>query len=127
MQYKLKPEVKKQWVEALRSGEYKQGQAVLCKDDAFCCLGVLCDLAVKAGVIEPPNVQGGGYTIYYEGSAHFPGESVEDWAYQDSYAVAEFSEMWYVDYAGGEAGLSHLNDNVGLSFTELADLIEEHL
>lgn len=34
----------RQWVAALRSGEYKQGHRVLrSKDDKFCCLGVLCD------------------------------------------------------------------------------------
>lgn len=38
------------WVEALESGEYAQGEGWLCADGAFCCLGVACDLAVKAGV-----------------------------------------------------------------------------
>lgn len=34
------------WVEALRSGEYKQCRGALHKPgDGFCCLGVLCDLA----------------------------------------------------------------------------------
>lgn len=39
------PELKAKWVEALRSGKYKQG--ILCLrsfDDKFCCLGVLCDI-----------------------------------------------------------------------------------
>jgi len=35
----------KEWVKALRSGEYKQGQSYLrSRDSKFCCLGVLCDL-----------------------------------------------------------------------------------
>jgi len=37
-------ELKKQWVEALRSGKYEQGQQYLQKDDKFCCVGVLCDI-----------------------------------------------------------------------------------
>jgi len=38
-------ELKKQWVEALRSGNYQQGQYQLrSKDNCFCCLGVLCDI-----------------------------------------------------------------------------------
>lgn len=48
----------KQWIKALRSGKYKQGRSFLHKHtkngDHYCCLGVLCDLAVKAGVIDSP-------------------------------------------------------------------------
>ena len=50
----MKAEIKKLWTDALRSGEYKQGYGMLrSKEDEFCCLGVLCELAVKAGVIPP--------------------------------------------------------------------------
>lgn len=36
----------KEWVDALRSGKFKQGQSVLYNpdQDAYCCLGVLCEL-----------------------------------------------------------------------------------
>jgi hypothetical protein len=53
----MKPEVKAQWIAALRNGEYQQGQMSLSKDGKFCCLGVLCDLAVKAGVIPAPSTR----------------------------------------------------------------------
>ena len=44
--------VKRAWVRALRSSKYKQGRGQLKTDDGkYCCLGVLCELAVKAGVI----------------------------------------------------------------------------
>ena len=41
--------IKKQWLKALRSGEYKKGINQLQWDDGsgnqtFCCLGVLCDI-----------------------------------------------------------------------------------
>lgn len=37
--------LKREWLEALRSGKYKQGKLCLRdQDNAFCCLGVLCDL-----------------------------------------------------------------------------------
>lgn len=39
--------IKAKWVEALRSGEYKQGKGYLKTDIGFCCLGVLCDLHSK--------------------------------------------------------------------------------
>ena len=47
----MKPEVKKKWINALRSGEYYQGREML-KDEegAFCTLGVLVDIATKEGV-----------------------------------------------------------------------------
>lgn len=38
-------ELKKQWIKALRSGEYQQGQEYLHKNGKFCCLGVLCTIA----------------------------------------------------------------------------------
>jgi hypothetical protein len=44
----LDPELKKKWVEALRSGKYRQGYGYLrYVTDEFCCLGVLCDIYDK--------------------------------------------------------------------------------
>lgn len=52
----MKDSLRKQWVAALRSGKYKQGEGKLRKlavdpetceptgEQQFCCLGVLCDL-----------------------------------------------------------------------------------
>lgn len=36
------------WLNALRSGEYKQAQNRLRVNDSFCCLGVACDLYDKS-------------------------------------------------------------------------------
>lgn len=42
---KLDPAFKKQWLAALRSGNYKQGIGELqTKTGEFCCLGVACDI-----------------------------------------------------------------------------------
>ena len=38
------PQWMKEWVAALRSGEYEQGIQYLCKNNKYCCLGVLCEL-----------------------------------------------------------------------------------
>lgn len=53
--------IRKRWVANLRSGEYKQGKGFLARKaarsnahDRFCCLGVLCDMAVRARVIPKP-------------------------------------------------------------------------
>ena len=40
---KMDPALKKEWLAALRSGDYEQGKMLLCNVDAFCCLGVLWD------------------------------------------------------------------------------------
>lgn len=61
----MNAEVKALWLDALRSGEYQQTKGRLRRDNpidpedlddgynaGYCCLGVLCDLAVKAGVTQ---------------------------------------------------------------------------
>ena len=44
----MNKDIKKLWVNALLSGEYKQGKGIL-KDlnNKFCCLGVLCEIHSK--------------------------------------------------------------------------------
>ena len=49
------------WMTALRSGKYKQTTGTLADQDGHCCLGVACDLAVKAGIIPPPVKVGSKY------------------------------------------------------------------
>lgn len=41
----MKAEIRQQWLEALRSGQYTQGHRYLRRsNNTYCCLGVLCDL-----------------------------------------------------------------------------------
>lgn len=47
-------EIMREWVRRLRSGGYRQGRNRLRLNDEFCCLGVLCDLAVDRNVIDAP-------------------------------------------------------------------------
>lgn len=67
MTLSMRPEIRDAWADALESGEYTQTKGVLAIVDdngidadavavGMCCLGVLCHLAVKAGVIKPPRV-----------------------------------------------------------------------
>lgn len=57
-QTKKQKAVVRRWVKALESGQYRQGTGFLVsrgrKFDKFCCLGVLCDMAVRAKVIAAP-------------------------------------------------------------------------
>lgn len=43
----MKKNVKKLWLQALRSGKYLQAKGRLRTHNKFCCLGVLCDLHGK--------------------------------------------------------------------------------
>ena len=43
----MNAEIKKEWVEALRSGKFIQGRDLLRSRDKHCCLGVLCEIQSK--------------------------------------------------------------------------------
>jgi len=50
----VNPQWKQKWIEALRSGKYKQTRAKLRRQTGYCCLGVLCDLVDSKRWVEPP-------------------------------------------------------------------------
>lgn len=112
---KLKPEVKTEWLNALRSGEYEQGTGSLCKDGKYCCLGVLCELASKQGVCK--KLEGIFSHILYDGNdLHLPA-SVKEWCGFGS------NPQGCNAYVNGRY-LTTMNDIEKKSFTEIADLIE---
>lgn len=125
----LKPEVKKLWTDALRSGKYEQctGQLTEIREDgskAHCCLGVLTVVAIENGL--DLKIQDRGSSTAY---------GTEDW---DNEGVAEFCLHEKVSkWAGfggedpnpaiGQFPASHYNDHLDKTFLEIADLIDEHL
>lgn len=128
----MNEDIKARWVAALRSDEYEQGKDWLCKDGKYCCLGVLSDLAVKDGVIDAPEA-----TTWDEAALNFDGEpallpeAVAEWAgimrFDEHYdGVVVPAEDPIVPFGDEEKTLAELNDE-GKTFSELADLIEEHL
>lgn len=64
---KLVPEIKAEWLRRLRSGEYPQTRrGVLRAGGGYCCLGVLCDIAVCQGIARWDGFScraGGAYTM----------------------------------------------------------------
>ncbi len=48
----MDPEIKKLWIEALRSGEYEQCIGALHDATGYCCIGVLRELVVPDNVGE---------------------------------------------------------------------------
>lgn len=137
----MNQDIKQRWVSALRSGEFEQGTDNLRKGDKFCCLGVLCELAVQDGVINPPELSWESTEIYgygkseeqeYANTGELP-EVVAKWAgLVDEDILDEFSDEPiadldpYISFDGSSKTLSELNDS-GKTFIELAELIEEKL
>ncbi len=110
------PSVISQWTAVLRSGEYQQGAGLLRKGDEFCCLGVLCDLAVKAGVGEWADGSWVNGVGDFRVNTFLPGK-VRRWAnLPDSFGLFGLPETL------GEP-LSSLNDQC-VPFPEIADIID---
>ena len=103
------------WVKALRSGEYAQGfgKLRLTKTNEFCCLGVACELAIKAGLpIERVIV---GEAVFYDAFDGSLPPKVRDWLGLRTFNGA-VNRM-------DKHSLAHMND-AGESFTAIADFIE---
>ncbi|CAB4150335.1 hypothetical protein UFOVP568_15 [uncultured Caudovirales phage] len=116
---KLKPEVKAQWVEALRSGKYKQGQKFLFDDgtQSYCCLGVNC-LIQGQQLVAP----------YDKFDAPMGLPKLHDaMTWWEVKPLREDVDSPRVKYKGRWKRLTDLNDDVGLTFEQIADLIEAQL
>lgn len=101
------------WLSALRSGNYKQTESVLRKDDCFCALGVLCDTLTKDPstgfywLSPSPTLSYNRYRIakdYFESVSTIP----------KSLLSSELSEE-----------IVHLNDEEKKDFNYIADYLEE--
>lgn len=105
----------RKWVDALRSGEYKQGRFDLAQCDeednlTHCCLGVACEMAglkPNFGSSSPVGIRSGSY----DGSLGLLPRSV--------------ANLLGLDLSPAVTGrsLTSLNDG-GATFEEIADLIE---
>lgn len=112
---KMNPEVKEKWLEALRSGRYKQGYSNLKNsDDQYCCLGVLCDLHGK----ETGNEFTGRY--YLRDRYSLP-EEVVSWS--------GLSGPWAAipEPINDHNSLADMNDKFKFTFHQIADIIEKQL
>lgn len=103
------------WLEALRSDKYTQGFGYLCYEGRYCCLGVLADVA-QIGKIWP------------KGTKDRPNPPVVFNFPVGGQSQTIMPEAAYSHITGRhscEAGiLASLNDIRGLSFREIADLLE---
>lgn len=107
----MNPEVKTRWIEALRSGRYKQTHGRLYDGEGFCCLGVLCDIS--------------GLGHWDESNYYTRGSSQR--ALDLPPFVAEWAALPSHPRTSDNTPLADLNDNAGLTFPQIADIIERDL
>lgn len=123
----MNPEVKAKWIEALRSGRYKQGKNMLRSGDKLCCLGVLCEIAVQDGVIAPPSLYDpteGRYAYGPYAATEALPESVWRWAGLQEGVPSWPYDRHREDY--GRVGMPSDDNDNGMSFTDIADKIERY-
>lgn len=130
----LNSEVKKLWVEALRSGKYNQSQNQLRTDAGFCCLGVLCHLGLEAGVNgewEKRYASGSDSLelsiilhskFLFSGARYNPPEEVSKWAF----GLKDIKEEEAKEILDWYNKLSKLND-VGQKFITISEYIETQM
>lgn len=134
---RMDADIKTAWVEALESGEYEQGKRVLhnMTDNTFCCLGVLCDLAVRSGEVDIPVKTQAEVLIEFNDDGEQRRGTVGVFG-DHSYTTLPPEVMTWAgiesdtgDYVTGTnntvQSLTHRNDS-GTSFMDIATIIKEH-
>ena len=120
-----------EWLEALRSGKYKQGRRFLRNNGEFCCLGVLCDINMLGTSCWRPDASRdmsklvfGGKELYSLPPKQFidlldlPPEMITEAQLDDGFSIR-------VQRRGCEwERVDVLNDN-GSSFGLIAELVEK--
>lgn len=137
----MNEDIKAEWVAALRSGQYSQTCSYLSVvgqkeadyiPSGYCCLGVLCELAVQHGVIPPPHTQ----TDDNLATVRVYGEYDDKATALLPMAVVRWAGLADIDppilYAPRDGSprvrqAAALNDDLGMSFTEIADAIEQEV
>lgn len=107
-------ELLQQWVDALRSDDYQQIKSHLHRDEGYCCLGVLCEIAGEEWHQNMENTEEFLTVYYVEGE-----ESVRMADYPPEH-VLEKAEIT-MDFC---KKLAHYNDE-GYTFNYIANMIEE--
>ena len=137
----------KRWVTELRSGKYNQAQERLCYvsgegERSYCCRGVLCEMAVADGVIEPGvpvdmrcscpkcgednGEDNKAQQLRYDGTTNLPSDRVLTWAgfpVSTDFSAYEGLSAYDPDF-DRRIELSAMNDDKEYDFQTIADRIE---
>lgn len=120
----MNQDIKARWVEALRSGDYSQTKEVLKGAEGYCCLGVLCEIAVKDGIV----IERDGVYISVEDESDFNHaelpDAVVEWAELPNYNPATTVDYTRPRPAERKALFSELNDDMDYDFNQIAEAIE---
>ena len=100
--------LKAKWIEALRSGQYRQTQARLRTSDGLghCCLGVLCDISGQG------EWEHGNFITRQNGEMVASMQAATDFRHAKMFGLEESAKRY----------LMHANDT-GTSFPAIADWI----
>jgi hypothetical protein len=132
----MKKEIAERWVAALRSGEYKQTKNILGRVDGdekyYCCLGVLCELAVEDGIIPPASIghdecQDTDDLLVFDGNDKEPGRDVIEWAGMRSRAGVYRQDGSTTISGDTDRGCLASDNDSGKSFAEIANIIEREV
>jgi hypothetical protein len=135
---------RKAWLEALRSGKFKQTTGKLkSRNGAYCCLGVACEVAGIPSVYQEGEYLYGDPDILkaltdpkWDGMF----DNALDYVRYDSTSLPPIAQEWLgvtdsgprlakpIEVRPGvmETSLIELNDNYGWSFEQIADAVEKY-
>jgi hypothetical protein len=98
----------KTWITALRSGNYNQGKGRLQSEYGYCCLGVACSVLI------PEDKQEFNSADFLHGRMPDNQPNAPQW-------LKDIDNDFGIKT---DRTLAELNDNDGLSFNEIADVLE---
>lgn len=136
----MKSDIKQKWIDALRSGKYRQALGSLKEgSNKYCCLGVLCDIYINETKAAQWNHNNRVEWGNIERSGQLLPDTIAEWAGIENpmstptvsvYIKDNVRKAYYRAKYGisdrFEPHLANIND-LGTSFSEIADIIEKEL
>ncbi len=118
------------WIQALRSGEYKQTDGRLCEVDdgaedpnpSYCCLCVACEVFITAEPDMQMVVEDKEHVRHFNGSYATLPLDVKNWLGMID-SAGEYGDSEDEDW-DPDTSLAQDNDSHGLTFNEIAAIIE---
>lgn len=106
------------WIDALRSGEYKQTKETLQDKNGFCCLGVACDLfiPVREQMMSEQMLLEGGHPIDQRNAPLWLKEINEDFVFRTRETLASLNDEGILYEEDG--------NKERFTFDEIADVLQ---
>lgn len=126
----MRKDIAEEWTARLDSGNYLQGTGFLRQIDAgsadrYCCLGVLCEIAVEAGVIDPgeKGIKSGKYSYGSDDAEGILPLEVMRWA-----EISDSDGTFLTLHSDHQdiPRLIEMNDELKATFSQIATVIREN-